>query len=302
MSIDRILVPLDGTPFAERALPIAARLARLTHGALVLARVEEPQIPAMSGLGDVAVPIPGVDEVMREADAVYLDGVVARLRAAGTDARPLVLDGDLGHALREACAREGIGLVVMASHARGRIGRLLLGSGAERVLHGGPRVPVLVVRGSGEDVVEREIARIVVALDTEDDAEATVDAAVEIARPTGAALTLLMPHDRDRDRKATLLPTAVLAPAEREGDVTLPDDVPDDRAFLTRVAHALAAEGVPVDVRMVEGDDIADAVARTVRELRADVVAVGARAGHGLADALRHAVDTPVLVVPPRDR
>jgi nucleotide-binding universal stress UspA family protein len=212
------------------------------------------------------------------------------------------MDGDVVHGLLAACERERVDLVVMASHARGGLARLLLGSVADRVLHDGPPVPVLVARGHAEDGAEREIGRIAVALEEGEGNETTVDAALEIARLAGASVTLVMAHDADRDRKATLLPTAVLAPAADDADVALPDDVPDERSYLARVAHALAAEGVPVDVRLVEGGrDSADAIARCVAEVRADLVAVGGGRGRergGLADALRHAVEVPVLVVP----
>ena len=140
MTIERILVPLDGTPFAERAIPAAARLARLGRGSLVLARVEEPAMPMVAGLGEIVMPPLGADDATRRADAAYLERVAEGVRAAGAEARTIVLDGELGPALREACARERIDLVVMVTHGRTGLARLLLGSGAERVVRDGPPV------------------------------------------------------------------------------------------------------------------------------------------------------------------
>jgi nucleotide-binding universal stress UspA family protein len=295
MPIRRILVPLDGTAFAERALPLAERLARPAGASLVLVRVDTP-VSAVTGLDVVAAPLVLNADDVRRADAAYLAGVAERLRAAGGEVRTAVLDGDVAGALRDACAREGVDLIVMTSHARGGLARLLLGSTAERVLHDGPGVPVLVARGQEGDAVGHEIARVAVVLDEDADTDATVGAALDVARPAGAALTLVMPHDPDRDRKATLLPTAVLAPGVQDADVALPDDAPDERAYLARVAHALTTEGVRADVLLVDGG--AEEVARAVADAQADLVAVGAGGRRGLADALRHAVDVPVLVVP----
>src|SRR5207237_113853 len=84
--------------------------------------------------------------------------------------------------------------------------------------------PTLVLHGhddasaSAGDAAFADVAfaRILAVVDEDGDTEATTAAAAELARLTGGAVTLALVHDPDRDRKATLLPTAVLAPAAHD--------------------------------------------------------------------------------------
>jgi nucleotide-binding universal stress UspA family protein len=129
--ITQIMVPLDGSALAERALPSAARLAAATGTTLHLVRVVEPLPGAVSVHGPVTVPSRHLDLEARAATE-YLETVRTRLAADGVRVE---VHRRLGHAL-DALLQEqrtaGIDLVVMRSHGRGGESRVALGVGLGR--------------------------------------------------------------------------------------------------------------------------------------------------------------------------
>jgi nucleotide-binding universal stress UspA family protein len=139
MQISTILVPLDGSNLAETALPPAVDLAQ-QHGArLVLLRAVEAHTAPMGDRVQAQV------DAVREAEG-YVDGVRERVRKAGvTNADTSVWYGPPAVSIVEAARYRGADLIVMSSHGRTGLGRLVLGSVAERVLRG-TRVPILLIR------------------------------------------------------------------------------------------------------------------------------------------------------------
>lgn len=113
MKADRVLVPLDGTPFAEMALPEA--LAMLTDSAsatlILVSAVEATDLPDAGFAGAHG---PGV----REAE-LYLEAVAARLQARGA---PQVVRsvsyGNAARAIVEVAQRRRADVIVMSTHSR----------------------------------------------------------------------------------------------------------------------------------------------------------------------------------------
>lgn len=142
MNLKTILVPLDGSTVAEAALAPAVALAREAGTKLVLVRAAEVRtLP----LGD---PIEDQTEVMREAQE-YLAAARARVMAAGAlDVEFSVWYGPAVEAIVEAARFRAADLIVMSSHGRSGVARLMMGSVTERVLRG-TSVPILVIRPDG---------------------------------------------------------------------------------------------------------------------------------------------------------
>lgn len=110
----RILVPLDGSPFAEHALPVAIAISRLTNAAVHLVRVHEPSSTMYTSRGRS-------DELVRRRELEYLNAVAARSVAAGTSAVVTSLvNGWPPSAIEREIARIGADLVVITD--RGRTG------------------------------------------------------------------------------------------------------------------------------------------------------------------------------------
>ena len=144
MKLRKILVPLDGSPLAESALGEGIQLAG-AGGALVLLRAAEaPRV----AVGD---PVVAQVAVVREAEA-YLDAVAERARAAGVaDVETAVWYGPAGESIVEAARTRDIDLIVMSSHGRSGLGRMIFGSVAESVMRG-TTTPVLIIRPEGAPV------------------------------------------------------------------------------------------------------------------------------------------------------
>jgi len=138
-AIRRILVPLDGSPFAEAALPVAEELAASFEADLVLARV-------LDTYGYYGVPDLDAAQLDRELSTAaeeYLRTV--RGRVLGKRPAEIYLQrGTAAEALIDIVAEQRIDLVVMASHTRAGLARGVLGSVADRMLQ--CNAPVLLVR------------------------------------------------------------------------------------------------------------------------------------------------------------
>jgi nucleotide-binding universal stress UspA family protein len=140
MAIEKILVPLDGSDLAEAALETAIDILN-EHPSTTLLLVRAAESPRPSG----ADPSADKDCAVREAES-YLSGVAAGLRECGiTRVRTAVWYGPAAPTIVEAAVVEKVDLIIMTSHGRGGIGRLIFGSVAESVLHG-TRTPILLVR------------------------------------------------------------------------------------------------------------------------------------------------------------
>src|SRR5688572_3394120 len=128
MKLRTILVPLDGSTVAEAALTPAVDLAREADTKLVLLRAAEAHTGPMTDLVEAQV------QVMREAEE-YLAAAQTRVEAAGvTGVEVSVWYGPPAAAIVEAARHRKADLIVMASHGRSGVARLVLGSVAESVL------------------------------------------------------------------------------------------------------------------------------------------------------------------------
>jgi nucleotide-binding universal stress UspA family protein len=143
MTLEKILVPLDGSPLAEAALNKAVALAK-DAGAASIVLVRATEASTIAG-GD---PIEAQVAVVKEAEE-YLEGIAARVRAEGVrEVSTSVWYGPPAPAIIEAADMTRADLVVMSTHGRSGIGRLLLGSVAESVLRA-THIPILLMRPSG---------------------------------------------------------------------------------------------------------------------------------------------------------
>ncbi len=124
--------------------------AKAADDAIDLAVEHDAQLIVMSVIDTSLLRLPG-GRFLRRVDqerARIEDGaqaLVHRARAAGARATFLVWQGDPAEVVLEAADAEAADVIVLGSHGRGRLGRLILGSTSRRVTEGA-RCPVLVVR------------------------------------------------------------------------------------------------------------------------------------------------------------
>lgn len=143
---DRILVPTDGSAEGEHALEYAIELAR-THDATIRA-VYVINAASYGGLA-METAWDGITDALREEGEAAVERV-KELAPPDVDVETKVLEGSPSRVIVDEAAPENCDLVVMGTHGRGGIDRLLLGSVAERVVRRSP-VPVLTVHLDSDD-------------------------------------------------------------------------------------------------------------------------------------------------------
>jgi nucleotide-binding universal stress UspA family protein len=140
----KLLVPIDGSNAALRALREAIALAKLVPGSSVhvVHAHEEPVI-----YGEIAVYVPRekMDQLQREHSEAILEAAEAELKPAGVAYTREVLVGPIGLTLARHAERLGCDAIVMGRHGRTTLGDMLVGSVAMKVLHAS-KLPVLLVR------------------------------------------------------------------------------------------------------------------------------------------------------------
>ncbi|AKC86915.1 universal stress protein [Pseudoxanthomonas suwonensis] len=146
---DRILIATDGSDLAGKGLRHGLTLAGALRVPVVLVTVTEPWMPAFDDALALSAD-PAMQQEYREGCAQsaqrILEDALAQAAAAGVACETVhVPDGYPAEAIVQAAGEHGAGLVVMASHGRRGLGRVLLGSQTQAVL-AKSAVPVLVVR------------------------------------------------------------------------------------------------------------------------------------------------------------
>ncbi|MEO8856212.1 MAG: universal stress protein [Burkholderiaceae bacterium] len=144
----RILVATDGSTLSRKAVTSAIALAQMT-GAELLALKVIPRYPMgyfEGGIPLLAEDIARVEKQWTESSQKVVDGVQAGAAAKGVKARGITVKSDMvAEAIIAAAKKHKADLIVMASHGRKGIKRLLLGSETQHVLTHS-HIPVLVMR------------------------------------------------------------------------------------------------------------------------------------------------------------
>ena len=146
MDVRSILLPTDFSECAGHAVPAAASLARLTGARLVCLHVVEPVVPPVSWT-PVAEPLPSAEigEQLEDAAARELPKIAASEECAGLEVEDVVAHGEAASEIVRVARERGVDLIVISSHGRTGLGRILFGSTAESVVRHAP-CPVLVVK------------------------------------------------------------------------------------------------------------------------------------------------------------
>jgi nucleotide-binding universal stress UspA family protein len=143
----KIVVPLDGSALSELALEPAFALAEKFEAELVLLRITLPEevrvgVPPMMPYGTGALPGP-IQPTMEEAEA-YLNRIQLNWMASPVRVQPQVFSGPPPEIIISVAREQKADLIVMSTHGRTGITRLIYGSVAEAVLRGST-VPVMLI-------------------------------------------------------------------------------------------------------------------------------------------------------------
>jgi nucleotide-binding universal stress UspA family protein len=148
----KIMVPLDGSKLAECVLP---------HLETILKGCDSPQVIVVQAVEPLSVPygrevsqftsleqVKAFETHQRVEAERYLKDIVARLKETGVNARAEVIYGKAGENLSDYATKNGVDLVLIATHGRSGVSRWVWGSVADRLLRS-VCVPVLMIRAPG---------------------------------------------------------------------------------------------------------------------------------------------------------
>ena len=143
----KILVPVDGSPTSNLGLDEAIKLAKLTGASLRLLHVVDIWALAAAPESFTGA-TPELLTLLKESGAATLAAAKARVEAGGVRADTMLadsLEGRVCDLVTDEATRWGAELIVIGTHGRRGVGRLVLGSDAEQIVRLSP-VPVLLVR------------------------------------------------------------------------------------------------------------------------------------------------------------
>ncbi len=149
MGYKNILVPLDGSSFAKRAIGEAVKVACGKDARIILLGVVELPPAVFEGYSEFAVNVEA-SEQLKDRITVFLKGEVATLEKDGFTAEVIVRQGFPSDEIDEVANEEKVDLIVMTTHGRRGFAHFLLGSVAEKVVRTAP-CSVLIMRPSKEE-------------------------------------------------------------------------------------------------------------------------------------------------------
>jgi nucleotide-binding universal stress UspA family protein len=268
---DRILIPLDGSSFAEEVIPYALCIARATRAKLTLLQVAEHE--------------------SRLATAEeYVQGLASRLNAEG---KVVVEERDVASTILTELGRQPDSFAAMTTHGRSAILKAVVGSVAVGVVRSAPQ-GVLIYRPRGTIAAldtEAKITTVVAALDGSDFSEAILPHAVDMARALRAKLMLVQ-----------VVAEIVGVPPQVPANDIVESSYIHGRAVETRRTY-----GVEAEWEVLHGDP-ADAICEYLRTAHDTMLAMSSHSRAALGRTLFGSVagecvrraGVPILVYHPR--
>ena len=280
---DTILVPLDGSPFAEQVLPLAASMARTLDIPLELVRVH--LAPTLGFSQDVFHATLDEDADARMNDRAYLDRLALALANQELDVHTTLLDArSVPDAIVARATAARARIIVMTTHGRTGVRRTIMGSVADEVVRQST-IPVLLWTTTESHPVRSPslpFTRVLVPLDGSLAGEAILPHAVMMAQLGSGRLTLLRvvgPALAGTEPPATVPISPFFAYASA---VTVIDEQATQHAtehasaYLNATATQLRTtyHGLRVDVKVMVDERVDVAVLAAAKQEGADLVAL----------------------------
>ena len=278
-----LLVPLDGSPFAEEALPLAMSIARRAGASLHLVAVA-----AGAGFSFLSEKD---SECLAKGWQVYLDGVVERVRSHVTVPVSAVLleGGDVAPQISAHAESIGADLIVVSTHGRGALGRFWLGSVPHELMSRLSQ-PLLLVRPGDSPVEwghESVLRHVLVPLDGSALAEQMIEPAVAFGSLMDADYTLLrvisdIPLGTPEFDSISLSSSAVEVLDEiRSVRKRVQKEARD---YLDGVTERLRVRGLRVKTRVTVANDPGTAILKEVEAPGIDLIALETHDRRGLSN------------------
>lgn len=146
MQIRSILLPTDFSECGNYALSYAASLARTFDASIICVHVIEPMVPTVgySGMSE-PMPIADITEQLEDSAERELPKLAECDECSGLTIEEVIVHGEAASEIVRVAKDRNVDLIVVSSHGRTGLGRILFGSTAEAVVRHAP-CPVLVVK------------------------------------------------------------------------------------------------------------------------------------------------------------
>lgn len=282
----KIMVPLDGSTFAESALPLALSISRKTSAAVHLVTVLEP-IPSFA--------YDEWESAAKEWSLDYLAKLADRVsELAGGTVTTALQRGHVIDLLQEEVEQEEVDLVIMATHGRGMVSRMWLGSVADSFVHHTDR-PVILIRPEDEtQSPDLESAppfkTVLVPLDGSELSEQALEHAVEFGDLFGAAYHLTRVINYPLEIASPYLPHTV----SMNQDIV--DEAKDGAAdYLEGRADGLRRRGLRVTTSVLVDAQAGHGILQEAEEVGCDLIAMATHGREGVRRAILGSVADKVL-------
>lgn len=300
--MSRILVPLDGSPAAERAIPFAQAMLAPGDEIVLLRVIPEPD-PVLTEL------LWAIDSPQDEAEAATARDDLKRVKSQRIDpdvqSTIEVTVGDPAEQILHVIDQMDIRSVVMTTHGRGAIDRVIFGSVADRIARTSP-VPVLLVRPELTETgpATAVLHRLVVPLDGSPWAEAALPRTMELAQQ------LMIPVHLVKVINSAMVLASLsgggmfpVAPPQDIYEQLIMDLEGTASAYLNSVATRLQERGIKATWAVLDGSPYTE-IANTLQAGDLLVMTSHGRGGvmrwllGSVAEKLVREAPAPVLLVP----
>ncbi len=186
---DRILVPLDGSPLAEKVLPYVTKISK---GLGIPVRLIQAFATPSEEMGDPQHGryMTGISAGVHDESIDYLDSVKRKIETPGVEITSEAHEGNAVSQIIDIAGKSPDSLVAMSTHGRSGVSRWVMGSVTDKVLHS-IKNPMLIVRGGNEGEPDTNLETIIVPVDGSSLAEEVIPHVAALAKGLGLKVTLL---------------------------------------------------------------------------------------------------------------
>ncbi len=297
MTFNKILVPLDGSHLAETVLPMVGHLAQACQSQVMLLHIIER---------GASPTVHGDRHLVNDGDALaYLDEISQRLPSGLTVEKHVhtTAESDVAASIVQHSRELNADLVVMCTHGNSGLHTRLFGGIAQHVLSRGHTPVMLTSPQKPSPVSEFSCRSILVPLDGNEEHEAGLETATQLAKVCGAALHLVgVIHEMhtlpaERTISALLMPTATNEMLEQSSRQMA--------QYLSGLVQGIRRQNLNVSADIQRGDPT-EKILQIARQQKVDLIVLGT---HGktpmeafwsgsLTPALFVQSQTPILLVP----
>jgi nucleotide-binding universal stress UspA family protein len=147
----KVLIGVDESPYSQAALEFVQRMSWAAETRMIVVSSLAPEVSSFGAYEPAAaVKAAGVRERIRELQGDLVERSQKTLGDAGLQAEGRVIDGDPREALLDVARREGVSLIVVGSHGRTGLEKLLMGSVASHIVAHAACSVLVVRRGTSK--------------------------------------------------------------------------------------------------------------------------------------------------------